>query len=56
MPTSLEKGLQMQFDEPAYTVRAGQQGDYESNVLRVVYSSLTTPPTTIDQDLLTEER
>ena len=44
------------FDEPAYALSAGEQGDFNSPVLRVVYSSLTTPRTVIDQHMGTGDR
>lgn len=44
------------FDEPVYTLSTGSQGDFDSPVLRLVYSSLTTPHTTIDQHMDTGNR
>ena len=55
-PESLEHGSEVRFDEAAYTLRGGEQGDFDSEVLRLVYSSLTTPPTVIDQHLGTGKR
>ena len=55
-PDSLSNGTELKFDEPAYALQAGQEGDWESEVLRVVYSSLTTPNTVIDQSLATGNR
>ena len=46
----------MTFDEPAYALSPGEQGDFDSPVLRVLYSSLTTPRTVIDQHMTTGER
>lgn len=54
--SSLENGSTIRFEEAVYALRAGEQGDYDSEVLRVVYSSLTTPSTTIDQHLGTQKR
>ena len=50
------QGSDLTFDEPAYALSAGQQGDYDSPVLRVVYSSLTTPRTVMDQHMGTGKR
>ena len=32
------------------------QGDFDSNVLRLVYESLTTPSTTLDENMATGNR
>ena len=58
IPDSLDElqGTDLTFDEPAYALYAGKQGDYHSEVLRIAYSSLTTPPTIIDQNLGTGNR
>lgn len=55
-PDSLSKGSEITFDEPAYALRAGEQGDFDSEVLQLVYSSLTTPRTVIAQNLATGKR
>lgn len=55
-PDSLSNGAEVKFEEPAYALRAGDQGDFDSEVLRLVYSSLTTPRTVIDQHLATGDR
>ncbi len=44
------------FDEPAYTVMAQDNPDFESGVLRFVYSSLVTPRSIFDYDMTTRRR
>lgn len=43
-------------DEPAYVMGLAVLPNLQSPVVRYVYSSLSTPPTTIDHDLATGER
>ncbi|PNH09868.1 Protease 2 [Tetrabaena socialis] len=48
-PTApLGEGEEIKFDEPAYSLGAYLTGDFESPVLRMSYTSLTTPSTIID--------
>lgn len=56
MPTSLENGSPIAFDEPAYELSAGSQGDFDSPLLRFHYTSLTTPDTVIDYNMRTAAR
>ncbi|BBN08503.1 oligopeptidase B [Marchantia polymorpha subsp. ruderalis] len=50
--TSLGEGRKVEFPEPTYSVwQAASQ--YDSSVMRYVYSSLTTPPTVYDYDMNT---
>jgi oligopeptidase B len=44
------------FDEPAYALRLGENRSFETNNLRFVYTSLTTPPSVYDYDLATKQR
>ncbi len=44
------------FDEPTYLVGLGYNPDPDSDTLRFVYTSLTTPRTVYDQDMRTRER
>jgi oligopeptidase B len=44
------------FDEPAYSVHASGNAEFETTTLRFVYTSLTTPASTFDYDLVTRER
>jgi oligopeptidase B len=44
------------FDEPAYSVHASGNAEFETTTLRFVYTSMTTPASTYDYDLLTRER
>jgi oligopeptidase B len=46
----------VQFDEAAYTVRGLQNAEYDTNVFRYRYESLTTPGTVVDYRLDTRER
>jgi oligopeptidase B len=41
----------MEFREPAYTVWAAENHEYDANVLRFNYSSLVTPRSVIDYDM-----
>lgn len=54
---SLADGQDLSFDdEPAYSIWAGSQADFSSPILRLVYTSLTTPSSTIDFNLETGSR
>ena len=44
------------FDEEAYSLGLGGGMEFETNTLRFVYSSMTTPQETYDYDLTTRER
>ena len=46
----------MQFSEAAYSLGPGSQGDFDSPVLRIGYTSLTTPTSTIDLNMKTGKR
>lgn len=50
------QGEELVFDEPAYSLGPGSQGDFSSPVLRLSYSSLTTPASTIDHNMATRGR
>lgn len=58
MPASLDesKGQRLAFEEPAYELGPGGQGDFDSPVLRLVYSSLTTPTSIMDHNMATAGR
>ncbi|GAB4817223.1 hypothetical protein N2152v2_004269 [Parachlorella kessleri] len=56
MPSTLGEGDPISFKEPAYELSAGGQGDFDSPVLRVHYTSLTTPDTVIDYNMATGKR
>lgn len=43
-------------DEPAYTVVLGRNAEFDSNVVRYAYGSLTTPGSVYDLDVTTGER
>ena len=44
------------FDEPAYSVFLGDNPEVDSNTVRFVYSSMTTPTSVYDYDLATREQ
>lgn len=44
------------FDEEVYTAQLGENREFETNVARLVYTSLTTPTTHLDVNLDTLER
>ncbi|HEU4608822.1 MAG TPA: oligopeptidase B, partial [Chitinophagaceae bacterium] len=46
----------LDFGEPAYTAYVGANPDYNSNVLRYGYTSLTTPGSTFDYDMNTRRK
>ena len=46
----LTGGRVVAFDDAAYELGAGAQGDFDSPVLRLSYSSLASPPSVIDLD------
>jgi hypothetical protein len=50
---ALSGGRRVPVREEAYALGPGEQGDFDSDVLRLGYSSLTTPPTTIDYNMAT---
>jgi len=56
MPHMLGMGEQVQFPEAAYSLGPGSQGDFDSPVLRIGYTSLTTPTSTIDLNMRTGKR
>ncbi|KAL6778529.1 hypothetical protein ACKKBF_B15125 [Auxenochlorella protothecoides x Auxenochlorella symbiontica] len=53
---TLGAGEPVTLDEPAYELGPGSQGDFDSPLLRLVYSSLKTPATTMDVNLKTGAR
>lgn len=56
-PDSLAQGgAVIGFEEPAYSLEAGSQGDFASQVVRLQYTSLTTPNSTIDYNMATGSR
>lgn len=52
----LTGGEAISFDEPAYELACGGQGDIDSPVLRFHYTSLTTPDTVFDYNMATGAR
>ncbi|MBN2433341.1 MAG: S9 family peptidase [Acidobacteria bacterium] len=47
---------EVDFAEPAYVVRAADNHEFDTAILRFVYSSLTTPSSTYDYDMSTRRR
>ena len=56
MPSELQGGEEIKFGEAAYEMGAGAQGDFDSPILRLRYSSLSTPSSTIDYNMRTGQR
>ncbi|KAL4433270.1 hypothetical protein ABPG77_003318 [Micractinium sp. CCAP 211/92] len=56
MPTELVGGEPIKFDEPAYELSCGSQGDFDSPVLRMHYCSLKSPDQTLDFNMATGAR
>ena len=48
---SLHQGRRAEFREPSYELTTGAKGDWDSPVLRLAYTSLTTPASAIDLDM-----
>lgn len=46
----------LEFDEPAYTASVGNNREFNTNVLRFNYTSLTTPPSEYDYDMVTKKK
>lgn len=46
----------LDFGEPAYTAYAGANPEYNSEVLRYGYTSLTTPSSTYDYNMITRDK
>lgn len=44
------------FPEPVYSVRQGQNHDYEAPTFRFLYQSFTTPDSVYDYDVVTDKR
>jgi oligopeptidase B len=51
-----EPPFHLTADDPAYTMRIGANPEIDARKLRFVYTSLTTPGTTYDQDIVSGER
>jgi len=47
----IKAGKSIEFEEPAYELHCGTQGDFDSPFLRYIYTSFTTPATTVDYDM-----
>lgn len=56
LTNQLSEGQKLEFDEPVYSLEPGGQGDFDSPLLRLNYTSLTTPNTTLDHNLDTSHR
>lgn len=51
--TTLDEGRTLAFEEESYSLDFGKQGPLDSLVIRVVYSSLVTPESTYDINVMT---
>jgi len=56
IPWTGGKAYTIPFDEEVYTTQFGANAEIESDLLRFVYSSLTTPSSTYDFNMKTKER
>ena len=62
LPLSVDEGVDLaaghylDFQDPAYVAYTTQNIDFETDVLRYGYQSLTTPGSTYDYDMTTRER
>lgn len=56
MQVFLAGGSKLEFEEPAYSLHLAAQGDFESTVLMLSYSSLTTPTSTLAHNMATGAR
>lgn len=56
MPWKGKQEYYMDFQDPAYAAGIGSNPDFNTNILRYGYSSMTTPPSTYDFDMVTKER
>jgi oligopeptidase B len=56
IPWNGDPEYEIPFAEPAYVARAGQNVDFDTDVLRYMYTSMTTPLTTYDFDMSTREQ
>jgi oligopeptidase B len=49
-------GHKVEFPEPVYTVRGGDNPEFETTNFRLVYQSLVTPESVFDYDMVSRER
>ena len=56
MPWSGKNEHYVDFGEPAYAVRPGPNFDFNTNVVRYNYTSMTTPPSVYDYNMNTQEK
>ncbi len=55
-PWSGGEGSYIEFEEPAYLARTGDNYDIETPIVRFVYSSMKTPESVYDYNMVTRER
>jgi oligopeptidase B len=53
---NLSTGTKLAFDEAAYVLRFAAHGDFDSDILKLVYSSLTTPATWLAHNMKSGKR
>jgi oligopeptidase B len=46
----------LEFEEPTYTVRPSANPEYDTHVFRYIYTSMTTPVSTYDYDMVSKEK
>jgi oligopeptidase B len=46
----------MEFEEPTYAIRVASNPEYDSRVFRYIYTSMTTPVSTYDYNMVTKEK
>ena len=56
LPASGAAPFELPFDEPAYTASLSYNPEFESDVVRYSYTSLTTPGTVYDYDMKARRR
>jgi oligopeptidase B len=52
---AIDGGTDIEFAEPIYSVGSGENAEYEARMFRLGYTSLVTPSTVYDYDLVTGE-
>jgi oligopeptidase B len=56
MPWDSSEEHYLDFEEPAYLASFGKNPEFDTRVLRYVYTSMTTPPSTYDYNMVTQEK
>lgn len=56
IPWNGDDAYTIDFDDPTYAVWIGKNPEFETTILRYEYSSLTTPESIVDFDMVTRDR